>query len=104
MADARVIQRDDGFFTELIHRHDVELDGTKDGVNKVFTIPGGEKAHNDALHKLEVEYNGFDMTEGVGCDYLASESGGPGTGYDTVTFVFAPDAQDTVVAHFDRVD
>ena len=37
-----------------------------------------------------VYFNGVRQTEGVGCDYVRSESGGAGTGYDTITFAVAP--------------
>ena len=37
-----------------------------------------------------VYFNGVRQTEGVGCDYVRSESGGVGTGYDTITFAVAP--------------
>jgi hypothetical protein len=36
-------------------------------------------------------YDGQRLREGVGHDYVASESGGVGTGFDTVTLVFTPD-------------
>lgn len=37
-----------------------------------------------------VFYNGQRLLEGTGNDYLATESGGGGTGYDTVITTFAP--------------
>jgi len=37
-----------------------------------------------------VYFNGVRQTEGVGSDYVRSESGGVGTGYDTITFAVAP--------------
>jgi hypothetical protein len=35
-----------------------------------------------------VEYNGQRLLAGVGNDYTVSESGGPGSGYDTITLEF----------------
>lgn len=35
-------------------------------------------------------YNGQRLKEGVGCDYVVSESGGGGSGYDTITLEFEP--------------
>lgn len=39
-----------------------------------------------------VYYNGQRLLEGVGNDYVASESSGLGTGYDTITLEFTPRA------------
>ena len=38
----------------------------------------------------KVSYNGQELREGSGHDYVASESGGPGSGYDTITLEFDP--------------
>jgi len=57
--------------------------GTVDGVNKVFT-----SSVNFVPNKEIVWYDGVRMVEGF--DYTRSESGGVGTGYDTITFVVAP--------------
>jgi len=38
------------------------------------------------------QYNGQRLLEGVGNDYIASESGGVGTGYVTITLLFVPRA------------
>ena len=58
------------------------------GDPKVFTAPmffvhGG--VETEVIH-----YNGQRLLEGAGCDYVASESGGAGTGYDTITLEFTP--------------
>ena len=59
--------------------------GSINGINVVFTtannfIDGSEKLH----------LNGVRLKVGVGCDYLTSESGGLGTGFDTLTLSVAP--------------
>lgn len=59
--------------------------GLINGVNVVFTtsssfVPGSESVY----------FNGVLQFEGVGDDYVRSESGGPGTGYDTITLAVAP--------------
>ena len=59
--------------------------GVIDGANTVFTtasnfVDGSEKFY----------LNGNRLRSGVGCDYLTSESGGLGTGFDTLTLAFAP--------------
>ena len=66
-------------------RFEQALVGTKNGVNLVFTTP---EDFIDAT--LCVYYNGIRLKRGVGNDYLTSESGGLGTGYDTITLAYAP--------------
>lgn len=57
-----------------------ELLGTKDGVNLVFVSP------SDFLEEtIQLYLNGVRLCRGVGGDYNVSESGGAGTGFDTVT-------------------
>lgn len=69
-------------------RYCEKLIGTKNGINTVFTTSqtftratGGEEL---------VFWNGVKQTEGASCDYTVSESGGAGTGYDTITMAVAP--------------
>lgn len=72
-------------------RDDVLLDGTVNGVNQVFTLPSSEIAvHNSPGLKIKVYYNGQRLHEGLTNDFVVSESGGAGTGFDTVTLNFAP--------------
>jgi hypothetical protein len=81
-------------------RFGVELLGTRNHVNLVFTIPGGEKA---VPGTLQVYFNGQCVCEGTGNDYEVSESGGPGRGIDTVTFLdaaLAPYSGEHVLADF----
>lgn len=47
--------------------------------------------HNGVVDEA-VFYNGQSLLEGSGNDYVASESGGIGTGYDTITLEFIPRA------------
>jgi len=63
---------------------------TATGDPKVFTtaLPF---IHNGFVDEV-VFYNGQALLEGSGCDYVASESGGVGTGYDTITLEFTPRA------------
>ena len=71
------------------------LVGVINGVNLVFTSPTSFQGGTLRLH-----YNGVRVYEPD--DYAASESGGPGTGFDTVTFVagFAPKAGDRLLADY----
>jgi len=57
--------------------------GTKNGVNLVFTTP--DKFVNSGGIKIGVYLNGVRLKVGVGNDFTVSESGGVGTGFDTVT-------------------
>ncbi|HET6495520.1 MAG TPA: hypothetical protein VFH61_09180 [Thermoleophilia bacterium] len=66
-------------------RFQIDLVGTKNGVNAVFTTP-----EDFTIDTEQVYYNGIRLKRGVGCDYLTSESGGLGTGYDTITLAYAP--------------
>jgi len=59
--------------------------GAINDANTVYTtaaefVDGGETVY----------FNGVRQMEGVGCDYVRSESGGVGTGYDTITFAVPP--------------
>lgn len=71
-----------------------ELVGVKDGANKVFTTT--EFFVHDGNSNEALYFNGVLQSEGAGGDYVASESGGTGTGYDTVTMVLAPFAQESL--------
>lgn len=64
------------------------------GTTAVFTLNGGAKAyHNTTLGiQMRVSLNGIEMREGAGNDWTASESGGAGTGFDTITFNTTPGA------------
>lgn len=71
------------------------------GGNRLFqqllTATGDPKIFTTALNFRHggvdtevVSYNGQRLIEGSGNDYVASESGGIGTGYDTITLEFVP--------------
>lgn len=70
-------------------RYCVELIGTKDGFNRFFMTP--DKFINNDNIKIELFRNGVGpLLLGVGNDFLVSESGGLGSGYDTVELQFRP--------------
>jgi len=62
-------------------KFNIELIGTKDGSNRVFTTPDFFIVDTIRFYR-----NGVRQMIGTGNDYTVSESGGPGTGYDTLTF------------------
>ena len=68
-------------------KQDVELNGVVDGVNLVFTIPSGKFIY-DSNHNIVVYKNGVKQL--YLSDFYTAESGGAGTGYDTVVFVIPP--------------
>ncbi len=68
-------------------RRNIILIGAKNGVNQTFTTP--DKFVRTPFTEV-VYHNGVVQEEGAGNDYTLSESGGPGTGYDTVHFSIAP--------------
>lgn len=82
-------------------RENIALLGTLDGVNTVFTIPGGEKAvHLPPGLQIKLYRNGVRQKLGVACDYTVSESGGLGTGFDTVTVDPAPKSYEILLVDF----
>lgn len=71
------------------------LIGPINGVNVVFTTASDFVAGSEAVY-----FNGVRQLPGAGNDYTRSESGGPGTGYDTVTFAVAPRSGDNLMIDF----
>lgn len=61
---------------------------TPTGDPKVFTTALNFK--HGGVDTEAVHYNGQRFLSGSGNDYVASESGGVGTGYDTITLEFIP--------------
>lgn len=81
-----------------------DLAGLINDVNTVFTTAVDFVAGSEAVY-----FNGVRQREGVGNDYVRSESGGVGTGFDTITFAAAPrnrpgsKPDDTVTIDYDPV-
>jgi len=61
------------------------LTGAINDSNTVFTTASDFTPGSEAVY-----FNGVRQREGAGNDYVRSESGGAGTGYDTITFAVAP--------------
>jgi hypothetical protein len=79
-------------------RVEISLLGPKDHANLAFTTPD-----KFLPTTLAVYFNGIRVRRGVGEDYTVSESGGPGTGYDTITLldpVMAPRPTDQLFADY----
>ena len=73
------------------------LAGSIDGVNTSFSTPE-PFVHDPPRLTLVLFYNGQRLF--ISDDFLISESGGPGTGYDTVQTLFAPRAGDKLWADY----
>lgn len=74
--------------SEVLEYQDILLTGTIDGVNTIFTLPGDISWIQDFPYKIIIYKNGVKQV--MGDDYFISESGGPGTGYNTITFTIPP--------------
>ena len=73
--------------------------GAKDGVNLVFGTPSSENfVHNLPFLTLQLYFNGVRQT--LLDDYTVSESGGVGTGFDTITMLVAPKPGDHLTADY----
>ena len=77
----------------------VSPSGDVDGVNTSFTVSPDKFLHLPGYSE-RVYLRGLRLLEGVGNDYVASESGGPGTGYDTITLRAAPLSGDTILLDY----
>lgn len=79
---------------------DQALAGAQDGVNKFYTTT--RKFLRKPPYFVEkVFVNGQRLLATPdGADYTPSESGGPGTGYDTITLSWAPLARDVLLIDY----
>jgi len=75
------------------------LIGAKNGSNVTFKVPGGDKfTHNLPYLTIQVFRNGQRLK--IIDDYTIQESGGAGTGYDTVVLEVPPLANDALVVDY----
>jgi len=72
---------------EVIEQQDIQLIGIVNNVNTIYKIPSGTWIQS-APYKIIVYKNGVKQV--LGDDYFIIESGGPGTGYDTVILTVPP--------------
>lgn len=73
-------------------RVNIRLLGTINDFNKVFTLPGGEAAvdlSSSGSATIDTYYNGKRLEHGSSNDFVISESGGPGTGFNTIALTAA---------------
>ncbi len=80
-------------------RWNKELAGIKNGINLTFTTTGEYFVQvGDII--IRVFLNGQRLQEGAGNDYTVAESGGPGTGYDTIILSVAPLSWERMTADY----
>jgi hypothetical protein len=85
----------------VIVRENVMLLGARDGVNRIFMTP--EKfitgLYLGSIYSIRIRHNGRGMDPDL--DYDISESGGAGTGYDTIFFKsFTPSLFNSILADY----
>ena len=84
------------------YRTGISLIGPKDGSNQAFHTPGHEKfTHNLPYLTMHVYFNG--VRQLLLDDYVLVESGGPGTGYDTVLLDRVVRFDDVIFADYGAV-
>jgi hypothetical protein len=69
-------------------KENISLVGARDGVNRLYKVPAPDKFINGAFQNSEfsisVHHNGKLLEQGI--DFIVAESGGVGTGYDSIIF------------------
>jgi hypothetical protein len=88
---------------DYLWRQGIELIGIKNGANRVFILPPSDKAligiFEDNEFDLEVFHNGRRLIRNI--DFIASESGGVGTGFDTVEIIaFVPSKKSKLMSNY----
>jgi hypothetical protein len=85
----------------FLFRQGIYLIGVQDNHNRIFSTPDkfiqGPLGGN--IFKILIRHNGRDLVEGI--DYIVSEGGGAGTGYDTIIFIsLTPKPNSVIVADY----
>ena len=86
-----------------LFRQNVALIGVKNDANKIFTVPYPDKFLNgtfeDNEFRIIVDHNGRRQIQNI--DYIISESGGTGTGFDTIEFIsLVPNKCSKIIADY----
>ena len=84
-----------------LFKEDVLLIGAQDGVNRTFMTPDIflDGIFGDNEFHISIRHNGRWMVQDE--EFVISESGGSGTGYDTITFItFAPKADSEILVNY----
>jgi len=85
----------------FVFKQSVELIGVKDNINRTFVTPdkfiNGSFGNNE--FRILIRHNGRVLVPG--CDFTLIESGGAGTGYDTINFIsFTPKPTSEIYADY----
>lgn len=79
-------------------RWGIDLLGPKDGTNTTFQTP--EPFIQQGTVVIRIYWNGQRLRLGSANDYTVAESGGVGTGFDTIIMVVAPMNFDVLTADY----
>lgn len=85
----------------FVFKQNIPLIGTLDGVNRIFTTPDKfiQGTFDGNIFSIMVFHNGQELVPNI--DFTISESGGIGTGNDTITFIsFIPTSNSILVAAY----
>lgn len=102
----------DGYTQDLINqsssgvvpylwRQNIDLIGLQNGINRTFFTPEFflDGSHYGNIFSISVFHNGRRMAKNI--EYTISESGGPGTGFNTINFIsFPPISSSTIRATY----
>jgi len=77
-----------------------DLSSQVDGVVTTFNMTGNAFQSVAFQILVEVRLNGVGMRQGATNDYTITESGGLGTGFDTVEFNYTPTSDDILIVRF----
>lgn len=90
-----------GFVAYVDFHENIPLIGTKNGINTIFITPNKfiEGTLEGSDFAIRIRYNGRGLDPSF--EYSISESGGPGTGYDTIQFLsFIPSSFSSLLADY----
>ena len=79
-----------------------DLTAQVDGVLSAFALTATGKAFHDPTQQvvMDIYLNGQRQVVGGTEDYTVSESGGAGTGFDTISFTFIPRSADRLIVNY----
>lgn len=88
---------------QFLFKQTIILNGNTNGINRIFTVPSPDKFINGSfmnnIFKIQVFHNGRELLETY--DYIVSESGGIGAGFDTIVITsFAPKTNSKIFANY----
>ncbi len=85
----------------ITFHQNMPLIGAKNGLNRFYTTPGFfiNGMYLGSEYRIEITHNGRKLDPGV--DYTVSESGGAGTGFNSITFLqFSPLAGSRLLCNY----